>query len=57
LVIDLYHKYGTKEASQIITNLQSEAFKLATLSPNTFNINVFIPPKEWVKRKKNFKNC
>ena len=38
LIIDLYHKYGTEETSKIITNLQSEAFKLATLSQNTFNI-------------------
>ena len=54
LIIDLYHKYGTEETSKIITNLQSEAFKLATLSPNTFNINIFTPPKEWIKKKEEF---
>lgn len=54
IIIELYNKYGTEEASELISKLQTEAFKLATISPNTFNINMFIPPPEWVKKREEF---
>jgi len=54
LIIEIFNKYGPKESSEIITKLQTEAFKLATISPNTFNIENFIPPKEWIKKKEEF---
>ena len=54
IITNLYIKYGTEQASEIISKLQSESFKLATLSPNTFNIDMFIPPEEWIKKKKVF---
>ncbi len=54
IIIDLYKTYGAEEASNYITKLQTEAFKLATLCPNTFNIDVFIPPPEWNKEKEEF---
>ena len=54
IVIELYHKYGTEEASEYISKLQTEAFTLATVSPNTFQINMFIPPAEWLKKKEAF---
>jgi len=54
ILVDLYKKYGTEEASQIISNLQTEAFTLATISPNTFNIESFIPPSDWTKKKDEF---
>jgi hypothetical protein len=50
----LYKKYGPAKAGEVISKLQSEAFKLASLSPNTFEIDVFIPPPDWVKRKQEF---
>lgn len=55
IIIDLYKTYGTEEASECITKLQTEAFKLATIHPNTFTIDMFIPPTEWVKEKEAFK--
>jgi len=54
LIIDLYKKYKVEKAAEIISNLQSEAFKLATIAPNTFNIDVFVPPIKWIQEKKNF---
>lgn len=54
IIIDLYHKYGTEEASDYISKLQTEAFKLASVCPNTFTIDMFIPPSEWVKKKEAF---
>ena len=56
IIIDLYKTYNVKEASIYIQKLQSEAFKLATISPNTFNIDLFIPPKEWLKKKEEFES-
>jgi len=52
LIINIYKKYGTEEAAEIISNLQSEAFKLASLSPNSFIIDMFIPPKDWLEKEK-----
>mgnify|MGYP001458605157 CR=1 FL=1 len=58
IIIEIYKKYGTEEASEIVTKLQTEAFKLATISPNTFTIDLFIPPVEWQKQKDEFvKSC
>lgn len=54
LIVEIFETYGSEETSTIITNLQSEAFKLATLSPNTFNIDMFIVPEEWEKKKEEF---
>jgi hypothetical protein len=54
LVIDIYKKYGVEKATEYLTTLQSEAFKLATLSPNSFNIEVFIPPNDWLENKEEF---
>ena len=54
IIIDLYTKYGTEEAADCISKLQTEAFKLATISPNSFNIDMFIPPTEWIKKKEAF---
>lgn len=54
IIIELYHKYGTEETSNCISKLQTEAFKLASISPNTFTIDTFIPPVEWIKKKEEF---
>lgn len=54
IIVDLYKKYGTEEASEIISKLQTESFKLATISPNTFNIDMLIPPNDWIKKKEEF---
>jgi len=55
IIFDICEKYKTEETSEFLQKIQSEAFKLATLSPNTFDINMFIPPKEWVRKKEEFK--
>ena len=54
IIIEIYQKYGTEDATTYIAKLQTEAFKLASISPNTFNINMFIPPAEWIKEKEEF---
>lgn len=54
IIIDLYKKYGVEKAAEAISHIQSEAFKLATIEPNTFNIRVFTPPREWLKLKADF---
>ena len=54
LVITMYEKYGTDLAAEYLTKLQSEAFKLATISPNSFNVEDFILPPEWIKKKNEF---
>lgn len=54
IIIEIYTKYGTEEAVDIISKLQTESFKLASISPNTFTIDMFIPPAEWVKKREEF---
>ncbi len=54
LVIDMYKKYGVDVSAEYLTKLQSEAFKLASVSPNSFNIEDFIPPADWLKKKNEF---
>lgn len=54
IIIELYHKYGTEETSKYLSKLQTEAFILASISPNTFVIDMFIPPAEWVKKREAF---
>lgn len=56
IIIDLYKKYSPQEAASILTKLQSEAFKLSTLHPNTFEIDIFTPSKQWIKEKEEFKS-
>ncbi len=54
IIVDLYKKYGVEKTAEIITRIQSEAFKLATIYPSTFNIQAFIPPKSWIHKKEQF---
>jgi len=48
-------KYEPEETADIISRLQKEAFKISTLSPNSFSIETFILPDEWIKLKSEFK--
>jgi hypothetical protein len=54
IIENLYKRYGIEEAGKTISNLQTEAFKLATISPNSFETDLFIPPSDWVEKKKEF---
>jgi hypothetical protein len=55
IIRDMITKYETEKVADILSLLQNEAFKLATFVPNSFQIDVFIPPDEWIKEKEEFK--
>lgn len=54
IIPEILRKYGTLETSKIISKMQKEAFKLASILPSSFNIDALIMPDEWSKKKKNF---
>ena len=54
ILVQIYNKYKTEESIKIIKNLQQEAFKLASISPNTFNIDALIIPPDLQKEKDEF---
>jgi len=56
LINEIFKKYDTERSTKIITKLQQEAFKLATISPSTFSIDSFIIPKELEEKKEKLKN-
>jgi len=47
-------KYDSEKTADLIGDIKREAFKLATLSPSSFNIDTFIPPDEWLQLKSEF---
>jgi len=51
---DLADKYEPAVTSRIMTDLQRNFFQIGTISPSTFNIDVFIPSQEWLDKKKEF---
>ncbi len=55
LVDEVFQKYDTKLSTEILTKLQQEAFKLATILPSTFSIDSLIIPKELEEKKENLK--
>jgi len=55
LIKQIFDKYGPEKTSKIISKLQQEAFKLATIVPNSFNINGLIIPKELEEKKEKLK--
>lgn len=54
IIKDISLKYKPEETVRIMTDLQRDFFQIGTLSPSTFVIDVFIPPQEWVDKKKIF---
>jgi len=51
---ELSLKYDPLTTTKILTDLQRDFFQIGTLSPSTFVVDVFIPPQEWLDKKKEF---
>ena len=54
IIKQIFKKYGPEKSTTIISNIQREAFKMASISPNTFNIDGLIIPDDIMKKKKEF---
>lgn len=54
IIKDLINKYSPEECCKITKELQQNAFRIGTLSPSTFVIDSFIPPDDWIQKKKEF---
>ena len=54
IIKDIKNKYSSEEASRIITIMQREAFKLATINPRSFDIEALTPSDEWEEKRKKF---
>ena len=54
IIEDISLKYDPSIATKTVGKLQQDFFKIGTLSPSTFNVGVFIPPDEWLQKKKQF---
>lgn len=54
IIKDLISKYPPDICCQIVSKLQEDSFKLGTLTPSTFVIDSFIPPDDWLLKKKDF---
>lgn len=54
LIIEIFDKYGPEKTVTVISKIQTESFKLATIEPNSFNINSVIIPKELEEKRKDF---
>ena len=52
IVYTIYSTNSAADAAKIISNIQAEAFKLATINPITFSENSFIVPQNIEKLKK-----
>jgi hypothetical protein len=52
LIEEIFKKYDPEKASEIISRIQSESFKLATINPKSMSIDTFvIDDKKWLKEK------
>lgn len=54
IIKELLDKYDSEKTSDIISQINLEAFKLATLVPNSFTIDTLIPPDDWLEEKQTF---
>ena len=54
IVKDISLKYKPEEAVDILSKLQQDFFQIGTLSPSTLTVDVFVPPQEWLDKKKEF---
>ena len=54
LIQEVIKKYDAEEASDIISHIQNEAFKMTTINPKSFKIEAFIPDDEWEEKRKEF---
>ncbi len=56
IIIQIFKKYGPDKATSILSKIQSEAFKMATIHPNTFNIDGMIIPEDLKNKKDIFES-
>lgn len=54
IVKELLKKYDSERTADILSHINTEAFKLATVVPNSFTIDTLIPPDDWLDEKKAF---
>lgn len=54
IIRNMVKKYEIEKVADTISELQNAAFKLATFVPNSFQIDTFIPPDDWLKEKEEF---
>lgn len=54
IIKELIKKYDPEKIADSLSTLQENAFKIASMSPNSFVIDCFIPPDEWIEKKKEF---
>lgn len=52
IIEDIYNKYPPEIASEFITKLNREAFKLGTINPSSFDINTLVVPQFILDKKK-----
>lgn len=51
---EIFEKYGSEAASETLTVIQKEAFKLSSINPRSFRADAFTPSEEWKDAKKEF---
>lgn len=54
IIQDLIKKYDPEKVSDALSVLQENAYKVASISPNSFKIDCFIPPDDWIEKKNEF---
>lgn len=55
-IIQLIHdNYEPDKACDILDKIEQEAFRMSTINPSSFVIDAFLPSKEWLERKEEFK--
>ncbi len=54
LIKEILEQYGPKKATELLSHIQEEAFKLSTISPSSFNIESLVLPTELIEKKKKF---
>jgi len=51
---DIYEKYDSNVATEVVNKLNKESFKLSTIAPISLNVENVIPSKKFEKMKKEF---
>ena len=54
LMKDIVDKYPQDLLTTLFSDLQRKFYQIATISPTTFTIDVFLPSNVWMKKKKEF---
>ncbi len=54
IIYEIQNKYEPEKASNLVSKIQKEAFRLSSINPRTFNADAFTPSDEWQKKKEKF---